>query len=68
MGLPCRGSGEPCPVKPDEQPSDGLEPERSGSDVQAEGISDFSSGSHDKAMAPIIRRMAPDNGLGGFIL
>lgn len=38
MGVPCGGPGKPCAVKPDEQPSDGMEPERSGPDVAPEGI------------------------------
>ena len=36
--MPCRRSGKPRAVKPDEQPSNGVEPRRSGSDVKAEGI------------------------------
>lgn len=40
MGMPCGRTGKPCAVKPNEQPSDGMEPERGGPDVTAEGISD----------------------------
>lgn len=38
--MPCGRTGKPCAVKPNEQPSDGMEPERGGPDVTAEGISD----------------------------
>lgn len=38
--MPCGRSGKPCAVEPDEQPPDGMEPERCGPDVTAEGISD----------------------------
>ena len=36
--MPCGRPGKPRAVKPDEQPSNGVEPHRSGSDVKTEGI------------------------------